>query len=442
MKRPLILAIAIAGHPVTLVAQDFLGGDGFAFDSSAIETSEPHWTDGFKTTVEHSHTQVPGDVHRKQSSLRLEYEGNLSEGWYLKLDTRYRYFWSDDDLAQNRGGAYGKNKWQRAWLQYSKGSCTTTIGRQTLIWGTVEGTFVTDIVTPFDYTEQLLTDYGNVRLPQDMLVGECFFSGGQVQAFFTPEARTDIFQHHRLTFEIAPGFKPADLSIEAEEEWGLRYKWHGSKMDISLMYARLYDNTPTPVYFGPAMASADSQNAALVALLGPVISAVTPTPDFGIRPELAEFDLAGIATSVALGRLLLKAEVAHRDHQLIPISGESTERFDAAFGFEYTTSGNHLFNAGIWATHFKNEAVEEQDIQVVTMGWRKTYLNDDLIMSLLGNWASNPRFAGVTVLAEYQWNDYWNTSLALSFADLSELDIPIPIAPAEESATVSIKYEF
>ncbi|MFT5603993.1 MAG: hypothetical protein ACI9G5_000946 [Paracoccaceae bacterium] len=42
--------------------------------------------------------------------------------------------------------------------QNSKNSCTTTVGRKTLIWGTVEGTFVTDIVTPFDYTEQLLTD--------------------------------------------------------------------------------------------------------------------------------------------------------------------------------------------------------------------------------------------------------------------------------------------
>ena len=432
---------ALIGAP-PLCAQDLLGGDDFAFDSSAIEVSEPHWTDGFKTALEHSHTQIPGDPNRSQSSVQLVYEGNLADGWYVKLDTRYRYFWSDDDLAENRGGAYGKNKWQRAWLQYSRGSCTATAGRQTLIWGTVEGTFVTDIVTPFDYTEQLLTDYGNVRLAQDMLVGECFFSGGQLQAFFTPEARTDIFQHHRLTFEIAPGFPPADLSIEPEEEWGLRYKWHGSKVDISLMYARLYDNTPTPVYFGPSMASAGSQNAALTTILGPVVTAITPTPDFGIRPELAEFDLAGFAASMAVGRLLLKAEVAHRDHQLIPVSGESTERFDAALGFEYTTSGNHLFNAGVWGTHFNNEAAAEQNIQVLTFGWRKTYLNDDLVMSLLGNWASSPRFAGVTVLAEYQWNDFWNTALALSFADLGDADIPIPIIPAEEAATLSIKYEF
>ena len=69
-------------------------------------------------------------------------------------------------------------------------------------------------------------------------------------------------------------------------------------------------------------------------------------------------------------------------------------------------------------------------------------LSLNLIMSLLGNWSSEPRFAALTVLAEYQWNDYWNTALALSVADLDELEMDIPIIPAEEAATVSIKYEF
>ncbi|WP_372810325.1 hypothetical protein [Litorivivens sp.] len=437
---PVLLTLLLMGTP-SANAEDFLGSDDFAFDSSAIEVSEPHWTDGFKTALEHAHTQIPGDPNRSQSSVQLIYEGNLAEGWYLKLDTRYRYFWEDDDLAERRGGAYGKNKWQRAWLQYSKGSCTATAGRQTLIWGAVEGTFVTDIVTPFDYTEQLLTDYGNVRLPQDMLVAECFLPAGQLQAFYTPEARTDVYQHHRLVFDVAPGFPPVDLSVEPDEEWGLRYKLHGSRVDWSFMYARLYDNTPTPVYFGPDFSGNNSANP-ITALLIPAFVAINGMPDFGIRPELARFDLVGMATSIALGRLLLKAEVAHRDNQLLPISGATSERIDAAVGFEYTTSGNHLFNAGVWGMHLSNDAAEDDDIQVVSVGWRKTYLNDDLVMSLLGNWASSPRFGMVTVLAEYRWNDFWKTSLALSVADLSELDTPLPIIPAEESATVSITYEF
>ncbi len=444
---------ALAGATIWLlagaapaIAMDLLATDDFSFDSSAMEVSERSWTDGFKTSLAHSHTQIPAQPSREQSSLRIEYEGNIAGGWYLKLDTRYRYFWEKDDLAERRGGAYGHNKWQRAWVQYSRSSCTATAGRQTLIWGTVEGTFVTDIVTPFDYTEQLLTDYGNVRLAQDMLVGECFFSGSQLQAFYTPEARTDIFQHHRLKLELAPGFPPVDLSVDAEEEWGLRYKWLGKGYDVSVMLARLYDNVLTPLIRLDSASSIALAGLTPAIGLNQVLVASTGssafTPKFSIEPELAQFDLAGIASSLAVGRLLLKFETAYRSEQLIAFSDEVSERFDAALGFEYTTSTNHLLNAGIWGTHFKNDTVESQDTQVFTLGWRKTFLNDNLIMSLLGNWASSPRFSSATILADYRWSDYWSSSLALSIADLGELGANNPIAPAEESATVSIQYEF
>lgn len=438
-KISIALSTALAVSPLS--AEDLLGGNDFSFDSTAIEVKQAHWTDGFKTTLEHSHTQIPGDINREQSSLRLEYEGNLAEGWYLKLDSRYRHFWSEDDFAQNRESAkgnnsYGINKWHSAWVQYSRGACTATLGRQTLIWGTVEGTFVTDIISPFDYTEQLLTDYATVRLPQDALIAECFVGDSQIQAFYTPQARTDVFQHHHWLLEIAPGLPPVDMdSVEPEEEAGLRYQWQGSGYDISLMYARLYDNTATPVFYGPPLSGSGS----LVTLPA---AAIGGNPDFEFRPELARFDMFGMASSYAVGRLLLKAELAHRDRQLLPITGEHTERLDAAVGFEFTTASNHLFNAGLWATHFSNDQADSENIQVLTVGWRKTYLNDNLVASLLGNWSSSPRFYGLTLLGEYQWNDYWSSALALSFADLSKLDTPLPILPAEEAVTLSVKYEF
>ena len=408
----LAMAISLSGNAI---AEDFLGGGDFDFDSSEIETREPHWTDGFKTTLAHNHTQIPGAIHREQSSLRIEFEQNLTEGWYLQLDSRYRYFWGEDDFAEARrdGEAYDEVKWQRASIQYSQSACTATVGRQSLIWGSVEGTFVTDIVTPFDYTEQLLTDYGTVRLAQDMLVGECFAGRGQLQVFYTPEAETDLYQHHPLRVVLHPDVPPATLEAEAGEEWGMRFKWQGTGYDLSLMAARLYDNTPTPVF-----------NSA------------------GAQAELAQFNLIGLASSIAMGRLLVKSELAYRNRQITPATGEFGARYDAAVGLEFTTYNNHMLNAGIWLARFEDQNAEAQEFEVVTVGWRKTYLNDDLAMSLLGNHSSQPEFSMLTVLAEYQWNDYLSTDLAFSIADLDKLNTPLPIAPAEESVTVGIKYEF
>lgn len=426
----LAMAISLSGNAI---AEDFLGGGDFDFDSSEIETHEPHWSDGFKTTLAHNHTQIPGAIHREQSSLRIEFEQNLAEGWYLQLDSRYRYFWGEDDFAEARrdGEAYDEVKWQRASIQYSQSACTATVGRQSLIWGSVEGTFVTDIVTPFDYTEQLLTDYGTVRLAQDMLVGECFAGRAQLQVFYTPEAETDLYQHHPLRVVLHPDVPPATLEAEADEEWGMRFKWQGTGYDLSLMAARLYDNTPSLI-----ITSSEESTPP-----GGIGNIVLP-PEFSAEAQLAQFNLIGLASSVAMGRLLIKSELAYRNRQITPSTGDFGARYDAAVGLEFTTFNNHMLNAGIWLARFEDENAKAQEFEVVTVGWRKTYLNDDLAMSLLGNHSSEPEFSMLTVLAEYQWNDYLSTDLALSIADLDKLNTPLPIAPAEESVTLGIKYEF
>ena len=199
----------------------------------------------------------------------------------------------------------------------------------------------------------------------------------------------------------------------------MRYKWGGDGYDIRVMYARLFDNSPTLITKQSSM-----------------------PPGLQIKPALAHFDLIGIAGDIAVGRLLLKGEVSYRSEQLIPFSNETTERYDAAVGFEYTTSSNHVFNAGLWGIHFNKDAVDVNDRQVLSLGWRKTYLNDNLAMSLLGNWASHPRFATITVLADYRWNDYWSSSFAITAADINEIGEGNPIVVAEESLTMSIKYEF
>lgn len=410
---PLLLCVAMSTAVQADDTDDLLSSGELTFDSGDIEDQSPGLLDGFKTTLDHRHERVPADISREQSSVRIEYENAPAEGWFIRLDTRYRYFWRNDDLAEQRGERYGRNKWQRAWIQYSRGSCAYKVGRQRLIWGEVEGTFVNDVITPFDYTEQLLTDYGNVRLAQDMLVADCFMDNSQLQLFVTPEAKTTIFQHERLLLEVVPGQLSIDMTVDADEEWGMRYKWLGEGFDISLMYAKLYGNDPQVIL-----------NRGFVGA------------------EIAHFDMYGAGASMAMGRLLLKAEIAYKDSQPVAFSTMLANRLDVAVGFEYTTRDNHFFNAGVWATHFDNRYSDPQDIQVLTVGWQKTYFNDDLAMSLLGNWASSPRFGSVTVLGEYQWTDYWNVSLALGVADVDD-DIPFSsVLPRKKSATLGVKYEF
>lgn len=412
-----VLALILLGLVAWQVAagedEDLLDDGGLVFDGDTIDSPPTGILDGLKTTLDHRHERVPGDISREQTSLRFEYENAFSEGWFMRLDTRYRYFWRQDELARQRGERYGRTKWQRAWVQYSRGSCAYKAGRQTLIWSDVEGTFVNDVITPFDYTEQLLTDYGNVRLAQDMVVTDCFVGNHKLQWFITPQAETSVYQHERLIVTLQPGTPPIDMGVDADEEWGFRYQWRGEGYDVSLMYARLYPNDPQ-----------------LVLREGRPVARITP------------FDMLGVGASLAIGRVLLKAEAAWKNDQTIALTDDESNRVDVALGIEYTTTGNHFFNAGLQVTHFDSAQVDPRDVQLMTVGWRKSWLNDVVTMSLLGNCASSPRFASVTVLAEYQWTDYWNVSLALGLADVDEQTLFTSVLPYEKSATLGVKYEF
>ncbi len=395
------------------VAEDLLEDDGFSFEEET-DVTEDNWRSAFKVTLDQSQTHIAGGLQTQRSTVRMEFEDGFTKGWYIKLDSKYRYFWHKDQLAQQQKDAYGHHQWQQAWLQYSFGACAIKSGRQTLIWGEVEGTFAVDIVTPFDYTEQLLTEYSNIRLAQDMAFAECFSDRIQTQLFYIPNAKTDVYRHNTSQYpvQLAPGTPALDMGVDAEEEWGGRLKWLGDGFDISIMVAKLYGNSPV-VVFEQSLPKAD----------------------------ISYFTFYGLSSSVARGRLLMKFDAGYKTDQLTSMTSEASDRYDVAIGLEYTTSSNHNINGGFWRAGYKgDDAPNETDI--ITFGWSKTYLKDDLSMSLLGNWISEPRFKSITLRSEYQWDDYWNISAALGLADSNDSTKNTPVYRPDESLVLAIKYEF
>lgn len=401
MRQSVFLLLLSASSLSGYAAEDLLLEDDYSFEDNSAEQSQNTWHDGFKYTLEHSHELTDKGTSLQRSMARLQYEYAIADGWYAQLDGKLTHFWSNDRQAEQRNKAYTHFKGQQAWLQYSQDSCSHKLGKQQLIWGEVEGTFAVDIVTPFDYTEQLLTDFSEIRLSQTMLQSECYFNKIQTQLFYIPKARTDRFSHQR-----------DNVTFSTSAEWGgrIKYSWPGS--DISLMYARLYNNTPVPV------------------LLSNIPVETT-----------SSFDLFGLSSSIARGRLLMKFDVGYKQQQLVPLSIETTDRLDVATGFEYTTSNNHNFNAGVWLIR-ELDNTSFEDVTNLTIGWSKTYLNDNLSMSLLGFASDEPKTASMTVQAQYKWNDFWTLSSAIGFADTNEELTNSPLEQAKQSLTLSIKYEF
>ena len=81
-------------------------------------------------------------------------------------------------------------------------------------------------------------------------------------------------------------------------------------------------------------------------------------------------------------------------------------------------------------------------VQSWTLGWGKTYLNDDLVMSFLGSWLEEPEVFSSTLLAQYQWDDFWNFSSALTYTDSDQTIELMSLNGSEFALLLKAKLEF
>jgi hypothetical protein len=396
-----------------IVADDLLLSDEFEFEPEDKKEIDS-WRKNIRISLQQ--TLLQGErLEVFRSEARVEYEVAPWKGAYVRLDNKYTYYGYNDQQLGVNDEAFGHNKLQEAWLQLSKSSCVAKLGRQGLYWGGVEGAFAVDVVSPLDFTEPLLTDYSNIRLSQDMLSADCYFSNSHIQPFYVLSANMNIYQQ-KNTAQLT------QLEDSLKDEWGVRVtqRWEG--LDVSFMYAHLYGNEP--------------------------LSVIDRNEISGFRLDVARYDFIGLSAAWAIGRLLLELDVGYKLNELESFSGNERSNVDVAFGFEYTTFNNHQLNAGVW---FFDEVIQQPTIQqnlkvgsvqAWTLGWAKTYLKDDLVMSFLGSWLTEPEVASLAVLAQYQWNDYWNFSTALNYTDSSQTVEVLSSKASDLTFLIKAKLEF
>ena len=396
-----------------LYEEDLLAGDEFEFELQDSHVDDS-WRKGLHITLQQTFFQGE-QLKISRSEMRVEYEAAPWDGAYLRLDNKYTYYGHDDQQLGVDGESFGHNKLQEAWLQLSESSCVAKIGRQGLSWGAIEGAFAVDVVSPFDFTEPLLTDYSNIRLSQDMILADCYFSNTKIQSFYLTSARINTYKQKNTTLLD-------ELEDSLNDEWGVRVTQGWKGLDISFMYAHLYGNEPLTV-----------------------IDIKQPG---GLIIAVARYDFIGLSTTWAIGRLLLELDLGYKKNELENFSGKEKSHVETAFGFEYTTSNNHQLSAGVWVFEeviqkpTLDHNLKRDTVQSWTLGWGKTYLNDDLVMSFLSSWFEEPEVLSSTLLAQYQWDDFWNFSSALTYTDSDQIIELMSPNGSELALLLKAKLEF
>ncbi len=315
---------------------------------------------------------------RLQAELSLQLDLDLPGGWQSRIAGRgYRdYFYAVEgrsDFSNEVLDAHEReNEFQEIWLRGALSeNLDLKFGRQIVNWGRSDNLRVIDVLNPVDRREPGLVDIEDLRLPVTMTRLDYFFGAWQLTGVAVHETRFDTGS--------APGseFLPASSFFSIPErtpgnggqdtEWALALTGIFSGWDMSLHWARFYDDRPHGV--GP-----------------------------GFLPsglEHSRISMYGISGQKVMGNVLWKTEVAFFDGlDFFEPSPKERGRLDAMIGMEY--SG---FDEGSVAIEIVN---------------RRTTRFDSVLENALNQTRRNRVEASLRYSA-----DFWNQSLHFTAIFLS-----------------------
>lgn len=152
---------------------------------------------GFVDTYHATRLNDPYDFLSSRTRLRLEM-------WMSGEDASL--FASMNAINNNVITSNSGIEPREAYLDYIADKWDLRIGRQIIIWGKADGLAITDIVSPWDYTEFLARDFDDIRLPVDAVRWRL------------------LFDNANLEFLMIPIFRPAVLPLPGTP-WVFKYKF-------------------------------------------------------------------------------------------------------------------------------------------------------------------------------------------------------------------------
>jgi hypothetical protein len=259
---------------------------------------------------------------------------------------------------------------------YIQGSITdhldTKIGRQIVVWGTLDNLRVTDVLNPLDLRVPGLTDIEDLRLPVTMAKFDYYFGNWDLSGMVIPEVRFSkwpVFGSDFYPWPIPPPPEDKPDNGFANAQYAAALTGVFSGWDIGFYWASIYaDQTYTE----------------------PISSGLT---EQFVRKH-ARISMLGTAANYATGNWLLKAEVAWFDGlQYTNTPGVENSRLDVGGGIEYSgfteatvsleAVNRHIFD---YDSHLElpPDEIRENEFQW-SFRVTKDFMNDTLTLMMLAS---------------------------------------------------------
>lgn len=128
------------------------------------------------------------------------------------------------------------------------------IGKQQIVWGKADGTFITDVVSPLNLTEFLLPDFDEIRTGVNAVKFDYYMENNTFEVIWLPNFTSTEKPVAGSIWYIQPEFQaPATFDYSKSEikpslensEVFVKYSALTSKIDFELMSGYTWDDNPT-----------------------------------------------------------------------------------------------------------------------------------------------------------------------------------------------------
>lgn len=267
---------------------------------------------GFIDTYQAARIHDPYDFLSSRTRLRLE-------SWFSAGDATA--FVSFNAIHNNVIEESTGFEIREAYIDYVTDNWDLRVGRQIIVWGKADGLAITDIISPWDYTEFLAQDFDDLRIPVDAVKWRLLFNEADLEVVWLPKFQPAILAPPGTPWEFKTQF-PKDITISFNEtekpdfnlkngEFGAKLSFYLPWADFSLSAFYTYDDLPT---MHRMVTKSGDQTSVL------------------LQPKYHRSTFVGAAFSVPYGALVFRGESAfYFDKRFEPQDFLSEQIFESNF---------------------------------------------------------------------------------------------------------------
>ena len=292
---------------------------------------------------------------------------------------------------------------REAYMDYQAEAWDLRVGRQIIVWGKADGLAITDVVSPWDYTEFLARDFDDIRMPVDAVRGRLLFDNINIELVWLPKFVPAILPPDGSPWAYTPK-NPDEWSVDyvapdipaftsGNSEIGARLSIYTSAVDAAVSCFRGWEDLPT---------------------LHRTVDTSGGTTEIHYYPEHHRLMFVGIEFSKPLGNFVIRGEAAfYMDKYFEPADQLSVEIFQrnalhGMIGSDWSPGNDWAITAQLadaFILNYGNAIKNDEHTILGTMRVSKKLLRQTLELSVMSYFGINGKDGFIRSQAGYAVTD-------------------------------------